>query len=359
MDGEGMSGSPAGRYRRQTLFPEIGEDGQQRLASATVVVLGCGATGSMVAALLARAGVGRLRLIDRDFVEISNLHRQVLFDEDDLNAALPKAHAAANKLRRANSEIIVEPVVTDLNAGNILQLVGDATVVVDGSDNFAARYLLNDACVAMGKPWVYTGVVASWGMSATMIPDGAVAALPGVRHATGCLRCLLGDMPAPGTTPTCDTAGVTGPAVSLISSVAAAEALKMIVGRGVLNAGLLYMDLWTHEYEFLGAMVRDPECPVCARLKFDYLEARVGAVSSTLCGRNAVQVALSGGPGVDLARLEQQLSAIGSRVQRNEFLLRATIGNHLFTIFPDNRAIIQGTDDEDLAKSLYARYVGV
>ena len=233
------------RYKRQTIFPGLGADGQQALSDATVVMVGCGATGTALANLLARMGVGRLRIIDRDFIELNNLQRQTLFDQDDLDANLPKAEAAARKLRAVNRDIEIEAVVTDVNAGNVLSLIQDATLVMDGTDNFSTRYLLNDACLETAIPWVYTGVIASYGMTATFIPDGAAEKLPGERSVTGCLRCLLGDMPAPGSTPTCDTAGVIGPAVALITAVAAGEAMKLLVGRGDLNPGLIHMDVWT------------------------------------------------------------------------------------------------------------------
>jgi adenylyltransferase/sulfurtransferase len=346
------------RYERQVIFPGLGREGQQRLAEATVVIVGCGATGSMLAALLARAGVGRLRIIDRDFVELNNLPRQMLFTEADIADALPKAVAAARHLRAANSTITIEPVVADLEAGNCVALAHDATVLLDGTDNFSTRYLLNDLCVKLGLPWVYTGVVASYGMTATFVPPGAVQKLPGDRATTGCLRCLLGEIPAPGSTPTCDTAGVLGPAVALVSSVAAGEAIKLIVGRGDLNPGLLHVDLWWHEYEPLGKMVRDETCPVCVQRSFAYLDAQAGAGSTSLCGRNAVQVTVAGAPRLDLAFVERQLAPVARRLQRNAWLVRATVDDYEFTIFADNRAIIKGTEDEALARSLYARYVG-
>ena len=344
------------RYQRQMIFSGIGQAGQARLRAATAVIVGCGATGSMLAMLLARAGVGRLRVVDRDFVELTNLQRQMLFSEEDIAQALPKAEAAARTLRRMNSEIEIEGIVADVNPGNVLGLLADATVVLDGSDNFSTRYLLNDACLKLGKAWVYTGVIASWGMTATFVPDGAV--LPSARAATGCLRCLLGDMPAPGTTPSCDTAGVLGPAVGMIASISAAEAMKLVVGHGDLNAGLLHMDLWTHEYELLGSLPRDPDCPACGRHDYAFLDAQSGASAATLCGRNAVQVTVRGAPPLDLAQVERQLAPVADHMQRNDFLLRAQVAGYEFTIFPDNRAIIKGTEDVDAARSLYARYVG-
>ena len=346
------------RYKRQTIFPGLGTDGQRRLADAVVVIVGCGATGTALANLLARMGVGHLRIIDRDFIELNNLQRQTLFDESDLDANLPKAEAAARKLRVVNRDIEIEAVVADVNAGNVLSLIEGASLVMDGTDNFSTRYLLNDACLKTATPWVYTGVIASYGMTATFIPEGAAKKLPGQRDVTGCLRCLLGDMPAPGSTPTCDTAGVIGPAVALITAVAAGEAMKLLVGRGDLNPGLIHMDLWTHEYESFGAAGQLPDCPACGQRRFDFLSARLGETSSTLCGRNAVQVAVISSRPLDLARVEAQLANVANEVRRNEYLLKAQIDGYEFTIFPDNRAIIQGTDDPDVAKTLYARYIG-
>lgn len=346
------------RYARQIIFREIGADGQQRLADATAVIIGCGATGSALANLVVRAGVGRVRIVDRDFIELNNLQRQLLFDEEDIAANLPKAEAAARKLRHINSAVAVEATVADVNAGNILDLLAGATVVLDGTDNFTTRFLINDACLELALPWVYSGVIASYGMTATFIPDGAANKLPGARSVTGCLRCLLGDIPAPGTTATCDTAGVIGPAVTLISSLAAAECLKLIVGRGKLNPGLIHMDLWEHEYAQFGGLNRRPDCPACGLRRFDFLTAQMGATTASLCGRDAVQVAISGGGQLDLARLEQQMAPVARKLTRNDYLLRAQIDDYEFTVFPDNRAIIKGTEDEDLAKTLYAKYIG-
>ncbi len=346
------------RYQRQMIFPGLGEEGQRRLAGATAVVVGCGATGTALSNQLARAGVGKLRIIDRDFIELNNLQRQILFDEDDIAASLPKAEAAARKLRAVNRDIEIEAVVADVNPGNVIGLIEDATVVLDGTDNFSTRYLLNDACVKLSKPWVYTGVIASYGMTATFLPADAAATLPGDRTETGCLRCLLGEMPAPGTAATCDTAGVIGPAVAMITAISAAEAMKLIVGQGELNPGLIHMDVWTHEYELFGGGGRRPECPTCGAHVYEFLGATVGATSSSLCGRNAVQVSVHGGREIDLTRLAKQLGNVTDQVQRNDYLIKAAIDGYEFTIFPDNRAIIKGTEDEELAKGLYARYIG-
>ena len=339
------------------IFPPVGEDGQARLHAATVVVVGCGATGTALSNLLVRAGVGRVRIIDRDFIELNNLQRQILFDEDDIAANLPKAEAAAAKLRRVNRDVTVEGIVADVNPGNVLSLLADADLVMDGTDNFSTRFLLNDACLHLGLPWVYTGVIASYGMTATFIPDGAASKLPGDRDATGCLRCMIGELPAPGTTPTCDTAGVIGPAVTLVTSVAAGEAMKLLIGRGTLNPGVIHMDVWSHDYERFSIM-RRPDCPACGERHFEFLDAQMGTTTAVLCGRNAVQVAVTGGARLDLAGLAQQLAPVATRVAYNDYLLRAQIDAYEFTVFPDNRAIIKGTADEDLAKTLFARYLG-
>ncbi len=351
------SGSSA-RYHRQIIFPGFGQIGQERLSAATAVIVGCGATGTALSNLLVRAGVGRVRIIDRDFIELNNLQRQILFDEEDIAANLPKAEAAARKLRRVNRAVAVEGIVADVNPGNVLDLLRDADVVLDGTDNFSTRFLLNDACLTLGKPWVYTGVIAAYGMTATLIPDNAAPKLPGNRAATGCLRCFISEIPAPGTTPTCDTAGIIGPAVALLTAVAAAEAMKILSGQGKLNPGIVHMDVWSHDYERF-ALMRSPECPACgASPRHEFLDAAMGTTSAALCGRNAVQVAVTGGPRLDLAAVAQQLAPVATQITRNEYLLRAQIDGYEFTVFPDSRAIIKGTEDEDLAKGLYARYIG-
>jgi molybdopterin-synthase adenylyltransferase len=348
------------------IFPGLGQEGQAALAQATVVIVGCGATGTALSNLLARAGVGRLRIIDRDFIELNNLQRQVLFDEADIEAALPKAEAAARKLRAINREIDIEGIVADVNPGNVLGFIEDATLVLDGSDNFSTRFLLNDACLARGKPWIYTGVIASYGMTATFIPEGAETALPGHRAVTGCLRCFLGEPPAPGTTATCDTAGVIGPAVAMITAAAGADALKLITGKGDLNPGLLHMDVWTHEYQHFSGLIRQPDCPACGQREFEFLNAAAGVSGAVLCGRNAVQITINGAPApgghprphLDLALLARQLQPIATTLQRNDYLLRAQIDDYEFTVFPDNRAIIKGTESEETARTLYAKYIG-
>ncbi|MBX7234354.1 MAG: ThiF family adenylyltransferase [Caldilineales bacterium] len=342
------------RYQRQMIFHGLGEAGQRKLLASTVAIIGCGATGSVLANHLARAGVGRLRLVDRDYVELNNLQRQLLFDEDDLAAGLPKAVAAERRLRRINSEIAIEGVVADFNPGNALELLKDADLALDGTDNFEARYLLNDACLSLGLPWVYTGVVASYGMTATLIPDGAAARME--RTATGCLQCLLGAEPATGGA-TCDTAGVLGPIVDVLASISAGEAIKLLVGGGDLNQGLIHIDLWDNSFETFKWAGRDPDCPACAGGDYRFLNAEVGSRSAVLCGRNAVQVSVPHAR-LDLESVAVRLQPLG-QVKHSPHLLRAVIDGYEISLFPDGRAIIKGTEDADVARSLYARYVGV
>ncbi len=334
------------RYIRQIIFPSVGEEGQRRLLASTAVVIGCGATGSMLCNHLTRAGVGRLRIVDRDYIELNNLQRQTLFDEDDIAQGLPKAVAAARKLRRINSDILVEDVVADANPANIEQFIADADVVLDGTDNFETRFLLNDACVKLGKPWVYCGVVASYGMTATIVPGQ-----------TACLRCLFGNIPAPGTTATCDTAGVLGPVVGMLASIAASEALKLLLGKGERNRGLIHVDLWENSFESFQVGPPRPDCPACGLRHFEFLDAAASTRTTSLCGRDAVQVSVHGAPRIDLPRLAERLAAVG-KVMVNPFLLRAEIDGYEITIFADARAIIKGTTDEERAKALYARYIG-
>jgi len=337
------------RYARQIIFPPIGEEGQRRLLDSRVTIIGVGATGSILADRLARAGVGHLRLIDRDFVELNNLQRQLVYDEDDVTAVLPKAVAMARHLRRVNSTIAIEDIVADVSATNIAGFIADADVVLDGTDNFTTRYLINDACVKLGKPWVYTGVIASYGMSMTIRPGE-----------TACLRCIMGELPAPGTVPTCDTAGIIGPIVSLMGSIAVAEALKLLVGKGTLNSGMIHIDLWDDSFDKFDLGGPRPDCPTCGQHEYIFLNAEAGARTTALCGRDAVQVSVLGAPMLSLPALAERLrTAQVGAIQVNAYLLRAQIDGYEFTVFPDGRAIIKGTNDEAVAVTLYARYVGM
>jgi adenylyltransferase/sulfurtransferase len=337
------------RYSRQVRFSGIGEDGQRRLLNSRVTLVGCGALGTVLANSLVRSGVGHLRLIDRDFIETNNLQRQILFDEDDVAANLPKAEAAARKLRRINSGVEIEPVVVDVDRTNILELAGDADLILDGSDNFEVRYIINDAAVKLGKPWVYGGCIGSYGQSMTILPGE-----------TPCLRCVFEAAPNPGEAGTCETAGVLGPIVNIVASFQAAEALKLLAGkRDTINRELIYVDVWdntTRRIKIAGLLGK-VDCPCCQRHSFEWLDGEQGAQTTSLCGRNAVQVSHRIAGKLDFDTMSRELAALG-KVSFNKFLLKFDVDNYQFTVFPDGRAIIKGTNDPDKAKTLYAKYVG-
>jgi adenylyltransferase/sulfurtransferase len=337
------------RYSRQVRFPGLGEEGQRRLLASRVTLCGCGALGTVLANALVRAGVGRLRLVDRDFIETSNLQRQVLFDEQDVAADLPKAEAAARKLRAVNSAVTVEPVVTDIDRTNVLELVEDADLVLDGTDNFEVRYLINDAAVKLGKPWVYGGCVGSHGQTMTILPGE-----------TPCLRCVFEAAPAPGEAGTCETAGVLGPAVGVIASFQAAEAIKILSGRREhINRDLLYFDVWENVQRRIkvAPLLGRVDCPCCQRRRYEWLEGEHGSQTTSLCGRNAVQVSHRTPARLDFERMAGELGRLGE-VTFNRFLMKFTAEGYEFTVFPDGRAIIKGTPDPDKARTLYAKYVG-
>jgi adenylyltransferase/sulfurtransferase len=344
-----MSSEPLDRYSRQIRFPQLGEAGQRALMKSRVTICGCGALGTVLANHLARAGVGFLRIVDRDFIETHNLQRQILFDEDDVAQNLPKAEAAARKLRAINSAITVEPVVTDIDHTNILDLVGDADLILDGTDNFETRYLINDAAIKLGKPWIFGGVIGSEGQTMTIIPGK-----------TPCIRCLIETAPPPGMTPTCETAGVLGPAVAVIASFEAVEAIKVLSGaHDALNRDLIMVDLWEWSFRQLkiANLLGKVDCPCCQRRQFEWLEGTMGSHTTTLCGRNAVQVAVRRADRLDFAELAARLSGLGD-IRHNTYMLRFNTGEHEFTVFPDGRAIIKGTNDIARARTLYAQYVG-
>ena len=336
-----MNAAERERYSRQILFAGIGERGQEALLRSHAVVVGCGALGSFHGAALARAGVGRITLIDRDYVEASNLHRQWLYDESDAAEGLPKAVAAERQIARINSGVSARGVVADLTAGNVAELLGDASVILDGTDNFDTRYLVNDFAVSRGIPWVYGAAVGSYGLTMPVIPGQ-----------TACLRCVYPDPPS-GVQPTCETAGVINVIVSAVASIQVADTLKILCG--VLGtARITTMDLWAGGVRHIEAPARDPECPTCGRWEFPYLdESRRSPV--VLCGRNAVQIHQQGR--IDLGELRARLELVGE-VRANEFALRFVVGTYEMTVFPDGRAIVKGTSDTGVARSLYARYVG-
>jgi molybdopterin/thiamine biosynthesis adenylyltransferase len=337
----------ADRYSRQARFAGVGQAGQERLRAGSAVVIGCGALGAASLDLLARAGVGHLVAVDRDLVELSNLQRQLLYDESDAAAGLPKAIAAAQALARINSEVEVRPVVADVVPANVERLVAGADVVLDGTDNLETRYLLNDACVKLGIPWIYGGAIGATGMSVTILPGE-----------TPCFRCVFPRRPPPGAVATCDAAGVIGSIVAAVGAIQFTEAVKILIGaRQDVNRGLVALDLWTHQYERGEPMQRDPACPCCAGRRFDYLEARATARTASLCGRNAMQVSPAEPVKLDLAELGRRLAAVGA-VTASAYLVRVAVTGHELTVFADGRAIVKGTTDEAVARSLYARYVG-
>lgn len=330
------------RYSRQIRFTPLGERGQQRLLHARVAIVGCGALGSFSAGALARAGVGHLSLIDRDYVELSNLQRQWLYDESDVEQVMPKAVAAAAHIRSFASGCHVTALASDLTAANIDDLLGDADLILDGTDNWETRYLVNDFAVAHGKSWVYGGAVGSYGVTMSVVPGR-----------TSCLACVY---PAPpgGVQPTCETAGVLGPVTSFVASLQTAEAMKLIAG-GEPAARITTVDVWSGVMRQIEQPPGDPDCRACGQRRFDYLD-RMRRTPVSLCGRNAVQIHECERP-LDLRVLRTQLEPFGP-VRSNDFALRFFTDPYELTVFPDGRAIIRGTQDVGVARSLYARYVG-
>lgn len=335
------------RYSRQMLLPDWGETGQRLLRTKTAAVVGCGALGSHVASHLARAGVGRLVLADRDFVEWHNLPRQALYSEADAEAGMPKAVAAARRLRQINSLVEIEEHVLDVNADTVEDLISGADVVLDGADNFEVRYLVNEACVKQGIPWVYGGVLGTFGLMAPIVPGE-----------TPCLRCLLGPMPAPGAVPTCETAGVLGAVVATIAALEVTEGLKLLLERGdeVLRS-LAMVDVWKGDMERVATHKGTTSCPVCDEGRYELLEAELGTAAVVLCGSNAVQITPRPAPRLDLADLAERLRDSGL-VSTNEHLLRLEVEGMQLTVFADGRTIVKGTGDAAQARALYARYVG-
>ena len=334
------------RYSRQILFRGIGAEGQRRLAAGRVAIVGCGATGSALASLLARAGVGKLRIIDRDYVEASNLQRQSLFDEVDASESLPKAIAAARKIAAFNSEIVVEARVEDVVPRNIQVLLEGMDVILDGTDNFETRYLVNDYAVKASLPWIYAAAVGSYGVTLNVLPGK-----------TACLACIFPDTPQ-GMVETCETSGILNTAVNVVASVAATEALKLLVGGealGRLRETLWSFDVWNNEQAEIAAEKPRAGCRACGERDFVHL-AGEGRPHITMCGRNSVQIHEQSRP-IDFAEMQRRLESLGV-VRHNEFVLKVWREPYEMTLFPDGRAIIKGTTDTGVARSLYARYVG-
>lgn len=332
------------RYSRQLVFSGLGEAGQQRLMRSRVAIVGCGALGSFQAEALARAGVGYLRLIDRDYVEWSNLQRQWLYEESDAEEGLPKAVAAARRLARVNSSVAVEPAVRDLTAENVSGLLGGVDLILDGTDNFETRYLINDFAVKEHVPWIYGAAVASYGLTMPVVPGR-----------TACLKCLYPEPPS-GAQPTCETAGVLNAVTAAVAAIQAGDALKILAGKAnELARRITMLDVWTGRIRQVEQPGPVAGCMACGERRFLHLQETPRRPVS-LCGRNAVQVHERERP-LDLEELKARLAPLGE-VRANEFALRFTIPPYEMTIFPDGRAIIKGTADTGVARSLYARYVG-
>ena len=342
-----------GRYRKQELFHGLGRSGQAAVSGKSVMVAGAGATGGTMALLLVRAGVKRLRLVDRDFPEEGNLGRQLLYDEDDLKSGLPKAVAAREKLRRMNSDVQIEGMTADINPGNILELAAGMDLILDGLDNQETRYLINDAAVRTGVPWIYAGCIGAAGNVMPIIPGR-----------TPCLRCIFPQPAPPGSLPTCDTAGIIGPAPSLVASVAASEALKILSGQSErILPGLFVYDLWHNAYRVVELpRGKDLDCPCCGRGNFEFLEGIHHAATETMCGVDAVQIT----PAADTHSRGRKLNLEGLAGQMdpeaiitlNEYLLRFEAEGYRFSVFPDGRVIIHGLSDHAVARSLYDRFIG-
>ena len=332
------------RYSRQILFRGIGEEGQRKLAAASIAIVGCGATGSALAGLLARGGVGTLRIIDRDYVEPSNLQRQSLFDEADAAESLPKAIAGARKIAAFNSEIVVEPKVDDFVPSNVEALLEGMNLILDGTDNFETRYLINDYAVSRSLPWIYSAAVGSYAVTLNVLPGE-----------TACLACIFPDSPR-GMVETCETSGILNSAVNLVASIAATEAMKLLVGNAQsLRRTLLSFDLWTNEHAEISAAKPRSGCRACGERDFIHLAGK-GRPHITLCGRNSVQIHERQRP-IDFVELDRRLKPHGI-VRHNDFVLKFWHDPYEMTLFPDGRAIIKGTTDTAVARSLYARFVG-
>ena len=337
------------RYARQIQYPPLGQDGQRRLMESRALVCGCGALGSVLANTLARAGVGHLRLVDRDYLELNNLQRQVLYDEQDVASGLPKAIAARNRLRKINSQIHIEALVADVDHANICELIDGVDMILDGTDNFQIRFLVNDVAVKHGVPWVYGGCIGAEGQTMTILPGE-----------TPCLRCLMQDCPPPGTTPTCDTAGILGPIVNVIGSLEASEAIKVLSGhRDAVSRWLTVFELWDNRIRQVNieSLKDTVDCPTCTGREYPWLDGQRGSHTAVLCGRQAVQLTFPGRQQLSLSALAQQLVGVG-RVTRNPYLLRLAVDDYELTVFPDGRAIIAGTDDVTEARTVYAKYIG-
>ena len=338
--------NPVDRYARQVVLPEIGVSGQEKLARASVLVVGCGALGSAQLQCLARAGVGHIRLIDRDLVEEHNLQRQILYDEEDLVDPQPKAELAAGKLRRINSTIRIEGIVADLSGRNVEKFLAGVDLVLDGTDNFETRYLLNDACVKHRIPWIYGGVLGTTGMSLTVRP-----------HLGPCLRCLFPEAPPLGSLPTCETAGVLNTAPIWVAAHQVTEALRLLIGSAPPSPKLRLFDLWQGSLREV-AVERAADCTCCGQHRYEALEARAVSQTTVLCGRDTVQISPPQEMTIALDELARRCSAVG-KVSFHGLFLQVEIGLHILWVFPDGRVLVKGTTDEAVARTLVAKYLGM
>ena len=335
------------RYSRQVILPNIGEKGQKILLKSKIAIIGCGALGTVVANNLVRAGVGKISIIDRDFVELNNLQRQILFDEDDIG--IPKAVAAAKKLKRVNSDVEIEAMIKDLNHTNDEKIMSGVDLVLDGTDNMQTRFLINDVCVKSKIPWIYTAAVGTYGMMMTIVPGR-----------TPCFRCFLPDVPEPGSLPTCDTAGVLNTIPVIIASIESTEAIKILLKENMTTnaeSDLIFYDVWSNTFEKI-AVIRDKRCRCCVEHKFDFLNAAKKEIITSLCGRNAIQITPAKSADISFKSLAERLKRSGE-VRFNNFILVFKERDKEISLFKDGRAIIKGTDDEKVARSLYTRFVGI
>jgi len=339
------------RYSRQVLFTPIGTEGQERILASRAILIGCGALGSVLANILVRAGLGRLRIVDRDLVEMHNLHRQMLFDEDDVRADLPKAEAARRKLERINSQVAVEAVVDDVNHRNITELADGMDLILDATDNFETRFLINDLAVKTNRPWIYGACVGSTGMSMPILPRN-----------TPCLRCLFDEAPPPELNPTCETAGILGPVVAMVACHQAMEAIKILAGRPeALDRRLLTFDAWTGRSTRVHVQnaYDQGDCVCCKQGRYEYLQGLFAGRTITLCGQNAVQVFPGRETRIDLAALAERLRPVArSQPRLNPLLLKVLIDDYEITVFTDARAVIKGTSKPQEARAVYTRYIG-
>lgn len=335
------------RYARQIAFKGIGEEGQEKLGRSKVAVVGLGATGTVIANNLCRAGVGFLRLIDRDYVEITNLQRQAVYDEQDARDNTPKAVAAAEHLYKVNGEVTLEPVVSDVNAGNIEKLIEGMDLVMDGTDNFETRLLINEACHKHRIPWVYNGAIMSCGMSLNILQE----------EDAPCLRCMVTGVPAPGSRPTCSSAGVLNMITGAVACVGSAEALKILIGSPDIRKNLFVIDVWENVARYQ-EIEKAPDCPVCGKKQYEFLNTMQGSYTTSLCGRDSVQVVPAREGDVDFAALAQKLRLLGD-VTHNRYMLNFVVNGMKISLFRDGRAIIENVRDEDAAKSVYSEYIGL